>query len=507
MASKRGNILAIDQGTTNTKVLLVNRDGSVIARATRPLKLNFPHPTWVEQDADEIWQSVQGAMDECLAAVDEPLPAAIALTNQRESVMAWERESGRPLGPVIGWQCRRTVDFCSQLRARGLETFLAERTGLGVDPLFSASKMNWMLEHIPDCRRRAELGEVCLGTMDSWILWNLTGGEIHACDITNASRTQLFDIHRLDWGEELLALFDVPRIALPDVRASSDDFGISVELGRLPAGVPIAALIGDSHAALFGQAGFGPGSVKATYGTGSSLMTPTPTAIPSKRGLSTTIAWALDRRRVTYALEGNISVSGAVVQWLGEFLGMENPAEGVAGLAEGVENSGGLYLVPAFVGLGAPYWNDAARGLISGITHGSTRAQLARAAVDAIAYQIRDVFDVMRSEAGAYLHVLLADGGASRNTMLMQFQADILGLPVLQSASADVSALGAVYLAGLATGRWQSLDVITQLPRPQTLFEPRMTAQEREVLYTGWQTTVARALFGSKPATTDSHKL
>jgi glycerol kinase len=267
--------------------------------------------------------------------------------------------------------------------------------------------------------------------------------------------------------------------------------------------VPIAALIGDSHAALFGQAGFQPGSVKATYGTGSSLMTPTPTAILSKRGLSTTIAWALDRTHVTYALEGNISVAGAVVQWLGEFLGMENPAEGVARLAERVEKSGGLYLVPAFVGLGAPYWNDAARGLISGITHSSTAAHLARAAVEAIAYQVRDVFDVMQIEAGANLKVLLADGGASRNTMLMQFQADIIGRPLLQNVSADVSALGAVYLAGLATGQWQSLEEITQLPRPQTLFEPQMTVRDRETLCAGWQTAVARALLDStKPAST-----
>jgi len=330
--------------------------------------------------------------------------------------------------------------------------------------------------------------------MDSWVLWNVTGGQVHACDVTNASRTQLFDIHKLDWGEDLLALFDVPRVTLPEVRPSSSDFGSSVALGRLPAGVPIVALIGDSHAALFGQAGFHPGSVKATYGTGSSLMTPTPAAVLSKRGLSTTIAWALDRAQVTYALEGNISVAGAVVQWLGEFLGLKNPTEEVARLAEHVESAGGLYLVPAFVGLGAPYWNDAARGLISGITHGSTAAHLARAAIEAIAYQVRDVFDVMQSEAGADLKVLLADGGASRNTMLMQFQADIIGRPLLQNTSADVSALGTVYLAGLATGQWQSLDEITQLPRPQTVFEPRMAAPDREALYAGWQTAVARAL-------------
>ncbi|MBV9229715.1 MAG: glycerol kinase GlpK [Chloroflexi bacterium] len=500
MASKTGTILAIDQGTTNTKVLLVNSRGEVIAQVSRPVGQSYPQPAWVEQDADAIWQSVRAAIDECLAAVDDPQPEVIAITNQRESAVLWERQSGRPVGPVIVWQCRRTADFCAKLRARGLEQFLAERTGLAIDPLFSASKMNWMLDHVTDGRRRAEQGELCLGTMDSWVLWNLTGGKVHACDLTNASRTQLLNIHKLDWDEELLNLFEIPRVALPEVQPSSADFGSSVALGRLPEGVPVVALIGDSHAALFGQAGFRPGSVKATYGTGSSLMTPTPTAVLSKQGLSTTIAWALDRTRVTYALEGNISVTGAAVQWLGEFLGLENPAREVASLAERVASTEGLYLVPAFVGLGAPYWNDAARGLISRITRGSTVAHLARATLEAIAYQVRDVFDVMQAEAGADLKVLLADGGASRNNMLMQFQADIIGRPLLQNASTDASALGTAYLAGLAIGQWQSLDEIMQLPRPQVLFEPGMPAQERDALYTGWRVAVARATLDNKQA-------
>jgi glycerol kinase len=488
-----GNILAIDQGTTNTKVLLVNAKGEVVAQATRAVEQSYPQPAWVEQDADAIWQSVCAAIDECLAAIDDPRPEAIAITNQRESVVLWERQSGRPVGPVIVWQCRRTADFCSRLRARGLEQFLAERTGLAIDPLFSASKMNWLLDNIAGSRCRAEQGELCLGTIDSWLLWNITGGKVHACDLTNASRTQLLDIHKLDWDEDLLKLFGVPRVALPEVRPSSGDLGSSIAIGHLPAGVPIVALIGDSHAALFGQAGFFHGSVKATYGTGSSLMAPTPAAVLSKHGLSTTIAWALDREHVTYALEGNISVTGAAVQWLGEFLGLENSPEEVARLAERVESAEGLYLVPAFVGLGAPYWNDAARGLISGITRGSTAAHLARAVLEAIAYQIRDVFDVMQIESGTDLKVLLADGGASSNTMLMQFQADIIGRPLLQNASTAASALGAAYLAGLIIGRWQTLNEIMQLPRLQTLFEPRMPAQDRDVLYAGWRTAVTRA--------------
>ena len=502
MAPTDGTILAIDQGTTNTKALLVDGQGAILAQAARPLAQRYPHPAWVEQDADAIWTSVREAVDACLSAVKLPPPAAIAITNQRESVMLWERASGRPLGPVIVWQCRRTADFCAMLRARGLAPWLHERTGLAVDPLFSASKMRWLLDHVPDGRRRAERGELCLGTMDSWVLWNLTGGTMHACDVTNASRTQLLDIHTLAWSEELRQLFDVPEDALPEVRPSSGDFGRSASVGRLPAGIPITSMIGDSHAALFGQAGFAQrtpaGIVKATYGTGSSLMTPTAAPVLSDRGLSTTVAWALDRERVTYALEGNIAVSGAAVQWLGEFLGLPNPAEDVARLAEGVADAGGIYLVPAFVGLGAPHWNDAARGLISGLTHGSTTAHLARATLDAIAYQVRDVFDVMQAESGMDLTVLLADGGASRNNMLMQFQANILGRPLLRNMSAEASPLGAAYLAGLATGIWRSLDDIADLPRPRERFEPVLSEQVRAALYAGWQAAVARATLGTE---------
>jgi glycerol kinase len=497
MANQRGIILAIDQGTTNTKVLLIDPQGQVIAQASRPLTQRYPHPAWVEQDADAIWQSVREAIDACLGQVAEPQLAAIAITNQRESVMLWERDSGRPLGPVIVWQCRRTADFCAELRARGLIPWLAERTGLAIDPLFSASKMRWLLAHTEDGVRRAERGELCLGTMDSWVLWNLTGGATHACDLTNASRTQLLDIHSLRWSQELRDLFGIPAAALPEVRPSCADFGVSTAIGRLPAGIPILSMIGDSHAALFGQAGFVPGTVKATYGTGSSLMTPTSAPVLSQHGLSTTIAWALDHEQVTYALEGNIPVTGAAVQWLGEFLGLENPAEAVSQLAERVDDSGGLYLVPALVGLGAPYWNDVARGLISGLTRGSSAAHLARATIEAIAYQVRDVFDVMQAEAGIDLNVLLADGGASRNSMLMQFQADIIGRPVMRSASAEASPLGAAYLAGLGAGIWQDLDEITQLPRPREPFEPHMPAQERAALYAGWQTAVARATLGT----------
>lgn len=493
MAIERGAILAIDQGTTNTKALLIDERGQVVAQASRPLTQRYPYPGWVEQDAAAIWSSVREAIDACLASAGDPPLVAIAIANQRESVTLWDRASGQPLGPVIVWQCRRTAEFCAELRGRGLAPLLAKRTGLAVDPLFSASKMRWLLEHTEDGRQRAERGELCLGTMDSWVLWNLTGGKGHACDLTNASRTQLLDIHRLSWSDELLDVFGIPAAALPNVRPSNAAFGTSEASGRLPAGVPIMALIGDSHAALFGQAGFVPGVIKATYGTGSSLMMPTAAPVLSQHGLSTTVAWALEGQPATYALEGNISVSGAVVQWLGEFLGLERPAEAVAALAERVEDAGGLYLVPALVGLGAPHWNDTARGLVSGLTHSSTVAHLARAALEAIAFQVRDVFDVMQAEAGADLTALLADGGASRNNTLMQFQADIIGRPVLRSVSADAAPIGAAYLAGLATGIWPSLEAIAQLPRPREQILPHMAAPERAARYAGWRTAVARA--------------
>ncbi len=488
-------ILAIDQGTTNTKALLVDATGVVVARATRPLRQTFPQPGWVEQDAAAIWQSVQEAIDECLQAVGAFDLVALAITNQRESVMLWDRQTGQPVGPVVIWQCRRTAPFCEELHARGLERMLRERTGLTIDPLFSASKARWLLDNVAGAKERAAGGELCLGTMDSWVLWNLTGGAIHACDVTNASRTQLFDLRQLQWDDELLALFGVPASILPQVKPSSAVYGTSIHTGQLPGGVPIASLIGDSHAALYGQAGFEPGTVKATYGTGSSLMTLTAEPIISEQGLSTTIAWGRDV--ATYALEGNISVTGAAVQWLGEFLSLPDPVRDVARLAERANDSEGIYLVPAFVGLGAPYWNEAARGLLTGLTRGTTAAHVARATIESIAYQIRDVFDVLAAASPAGLSALLADGGGSSNDALMQFQADILGRPVLRCTSPDVSALGATYLAGLAVGLWQSEAEIAALPRERDRFEPRLSSSERNKLYAGWRQAVERTLLGA----------
>jgi len=486
-------VLAIDQGTTNTKVLLLDRSGKIAARASRPLEISFPRPAWVEQDAVRLWESVKEGIEECLAAAGDPRIAAIGVTNQRESIVAWERATGRPLAPCVVWQCRRSAPFCDELRARGLGPLLEERTGLAIDPLFSAGKMRWLLDNIPDGRRRAEQGEICLGTVDSWVAWNLTAGAAFATDATNASRTQLLNLKEVAWDGQLLEIFGVPRPALPEVRPSSAIIGVSAAIGRLAAGIPIASLIGDSHAALFGHAAFKPGSVKATYGTGSSLMTLTAEPVFSRQGISTTVAWWLGER-ASYALEGNILVTGGAVQWLGDFLGLPNPAQDAAALAEKAVDTGGVYLVPAFVGLGAPYWRADARGLITGLTRGTTAAQVARATLESIAYQVRDVFEAMQADAGVELPTLMADGGASRNDSLMQFQADILGRPVVRNLSADLSAIGAAWLAGLAAGVWKSIEELEALPRAEDRFEPRMTAAERQARYAGWRQAVARAL-------------
>ncbi|MCB0116904.1 MAG: glycerol kinase GlpK [Caldilineaceae bacterium] len=490
---RRPCILALDQGTTNSKAVLVDQAGEIVATASRAVAVNYPQPGWVEQDALALWSTLREAVDDCLSQPDVDV-VGVGVSNQRETVLMWDRTTGEPLGPAVIWQCRRSAPFCHDLAQRGLEPWLRRRTGLTIDPLFSASKMRWLLDNVPGARTKAEAGDVCLGTVDSWVLWNLTGGAVHRCDFSNASRTQLFNLETLRWDDELLALFGIPAAALPELGPSSQIFGRTAAIGALPADIPVGALIGDSHAALFGHAGFEPGTVKATYGTGTSLMTPIPAPVFSERGLSTTIAWA--RQDVTYALEGNISVTGAAVQWTAQLLGLEN-AEAVAALARQVENSGGVYLVPAFVGLGAPHWHEAARGTVTGLTRGSGPAQLARATIESIAYQVRDVFDVMDAEAGVPLQRLLADGGASRNDMLMQFQADMIGRPVVRRISHDVAAQGAAYLAGLAVGFWASEAEIAALPRPSSRFDPQMNDAERSEFYAGWQRSIAQAVHGT----------
>ena len=484
-------ILAIDEGTTNTKAVLVDDAGQLIAEASRPISIAYPQPAWVEQDAWEIWQASLAAAAGVLEGVPGGRVAALALTNQRESVLAWDRASGRPIGPCITWQCKRSAPFCGALRQRGLTDTIYRRTGLTVDPMFSASKARWLLESIPDGHRRAQAGDLCLGTVDSWLLWNFTGGTVHACDVTNASRTQLFNLQTLTWDETLLGIFDIPAAALPEIRLSSAYYGTTTALPGIPAELPIGSLIGDSHAALYGHAGFQPGAIKATYGTGSSLMTPTSTQVFSQRGLSSSIAWGY--QQVRYALEGNIYVTGSAVQWLSNFLGLGAP-EKVEALAAQCNDTGGVYFVPALAGLGAPYWKDSARGLITGLTRGSTAAQVARATQEAIAYQVRDVYETMQDEAGMPLQVLLVDGGPTRNQALMQFQADILGVPVLRSLASDVSALGAAYLAGLTVGVWASEAEIAALSRPHVRYEPAMDDAQRERLVAGWTDAIGRVL-------------
>jgi glycerol kinase len=484
-------ILAIDEGTTNTKAVLVDDAGQLIAEASRPISIAYPQPAWVEQDAWEIWQASLAAAAGVLEGVPDGRVAALALTNQRESVLAWDRASGRPIGPCITWQCKRSAPFCGALRQRGLTDTIYRRTGLTVDPMFSASKARWLLESIPDGHRRAQAGDLCLGTVDSWLLWNFTGGTVHACDVTNASRTQLFNLQTLTWDETLLGIFDIPAAALPEIRLSSAYYGTTTALPGIPAGLPIGSLIGDSHAALYGHAGFQPGAIKATYGTGSSLMTPTSTQVFSQRGLSSSIAWGY--QQVRYALEGNIYVTGSAVQWLSNFLGLGAPEE-VEALAAQCNDTGGVYFVPALAGLGAPYWKDSARGLITGLTRGSTAAQVARATQESIAYQVRDVYETMQDEAGMPLQVLLVDGGPTRNQALMQFQADILGVPVLRSLASDVSALGAAYLAGLTVGVWASEAEIAALSRPHLRYEPAMDDAQRERLVAGWTDAIGRVL-------------
>lgn len=483
-------VLAIDQGTTNTKVLLLDEASAVVAQAEQPVSIEFPKPGWVEQDALALWKTVEQAIDACLARAGSVRIDAIGISNQRESVLVWERASGTPLGPVIVWQCRRTAAFCDTLRREGRAALLESRTGLTIDPLFSGSKVRWLLDQIPNGRARAEAGELCAGNIDSWVLWNLTGGAVHATDVTNASRTQLLNLSARAWDDDVLSIFGVPRAVLPEIRPSSGVLGTTVARGRLAAGIPVAGAIGDSHGALFGHAAFAEGSVKATYGTGSSLMTPLPTPVLSRHGLSTTAAWSLPTS-TTYALEGNITVTGGVVQWLAGLLGCAGGSGDVAALAKTVSESDGVYLVPALAGLGAPYWDADARGLLCGVTRGTTAAHVARATIDSIAYQVRDVFDAMR-EDGATPAVLLADGGASRNAELMQFQADILACPVVRSDFAELSARGAAWLAGLAVGVWPSIEALAALPRAVTRFEPRMSESERSRRYAGWQDAVAR---------------
>ncbi len=459
----------------------------------RELTQIYPAPGWVEHDPEEIWFTEQAAVHDAMVRgqVSPSQIAAVGLTNQRETVILWDRATGRPIQNAIVWQCRRTADLCDALRQQGYEPLIRRKTGLVLDPYFSATKIAWMLDQTPGLRARAEAGTVAFGTVDSWLVYKLTGGRQHVTDVSNASRTMLFDIARLDWDDELLAIFRIPRAMCPEVRASSGTVGMT-DRGLFGAEVPIAGLAGDQQAALFGHGCIEAGMAKNTYGTGSFLLMNTGLEpVSSQNGLISTVAWQVGET-VQYALEGSIFTTGAVVQWLRDELKIVGRAEETEALALSVDDTGGVYFVPAFVGLGAPHWDSRARGAILGLTRSTNRAHLVRAGLEAIAYMTKDVLEAMSRDSGRPLDVLRSDGGAIKNNFLAQFQADILGIPVERPRITESTALGAAFLAGLGTGFWPSLDALQEVRGAERIFEPALDAQTRQSLYAGWQRAVGR---------------
>ncbi len=487
-------LLAIDQGTTGSTALLVSADGAVIARANSELPQHFPRPAWVEHEPDEILESVRRAIREALAkaGLDPRDCAAIGITNQRETTVLWERQSGKPVHRAIVWQDRRTSERCSELKQRGLEALFRERTGLVLDPYFAGTKLEWLLDNVPGARARAEKGELAFGTVDSFLIHRLTAG-VHATDVTNASRTLLLDIKRLTWDDELLGHLRVPRAVLPEVKGSAELFGHTRGFDPLPDGIPIMGVAGDQHAALFGQTCFEVGEGKCTYGTGAFFLVNTGTKpVRSRHGLLTTIAWGI-ADRTEYALEGSAFIAGAAVQWLRDGLGLIQSASEIEALAAQVESAGEVVFVPALAGLGAPYWDPDARGLISGITRDTTRAHLARATLEGIAFQVADLARAMEADMGRPLSGLRVDGGASQNEILMRFQGDILGIPVDRPSSVETTALGAAYLAGLAAGVFESREAIARAHRIDWSYKPTMSPERREAHKVRWARAVARA--------------
>ena len=484
-------ILALDQGTTSSRAILFDREQNILGVAQKELTQYYPREGWVEHDAMEIWSTQYGVMMEAIArsGVEPAEIAAIGITNQRETTILWDRATGRPLHNAIVWQCRRTAELVDQLRSDGLEEHIRAVTGLIPDAYFSATKLKWLLDHVEGAREKAARGEVLFGTVDSWLVWKLTGGAVHVTDVTNASRTMLFDIHRLDWDDTLLEALDIPRSVLPEVRSSSEIYGYTDIQGVR---IPIAGMAGDQQAALFGQGCFSPGDAKNTYGTGCFLLMNTgDTPCESRNGLLTTIAVGLNGK-VEYALEGSVFVGGAVIQWLRDELRFFPDSRDAEYYARKAPDNGGVYLVPAFTGLGAPYWDMYARGMLIGLTRGTRREHITRAAQESIAYQVADLARAMEADTGVPLTSLKADGGASRDGFLMQFQADILGRAVLRPAIRETTALGAAYLAGLAAGVWESREELSRLWRCDTTFSPAMDARHRERLLADWHRAVER---------------
>ena len=493
--SAPGYILAVDQGTTGTTAMLVDSTGMPLWSVNREIRQIYPKPGWVEHDPVELFESCLHTVEELLEMAEAHPRSILALgiSNQRETIVLWDRRTGEPLYNAIVWQCRRTAPLCDELKNRGLEDFIRERTGLPVDPYFSATKLRWLLDNVPGAQARAERGELAFGTVDSWLMWNFTNKLVHATDTTNACRTMLFNINTLEWDQDLLDLFDIPRSLLPDVRSASEIYGYVA--GDLSAGqpIPIAGIAGDQQASTFGQACFQPGDTKNTYGTGCFFVTNTgPRRIASASGLIPMVGWTLGGE-TTYAIEGAIFSAGATIQWLRDELGIISSSDESERVAAQVDDTGGVYFVPAFSGLGTPYWDMYARGAIVGLTRGSNRSHITRAALESIAYQTRDLMDAVTQDTGIALESIRVDGGATDNGLLMNFQADILGIPVHRSAVKDATALGVAWLAGLGVGFWDGTDQLSRLWSADRIFEPSMGDAERGRLYERWKKAVERS--------------
>ena len=488
-------ILSLDQGTSSSRAILFNHKGEICSVAQREFPQYFPRSGWVEHNPNEIWASQASVIAEAITKIDVNglNIAGIGITNQRETTIVWDIDTEEPIYNAIVWQDRRTSEYCDSLKAEGKTDFIRQRTGLIIDAYFSATKIKWILDNVPEARQRAAAGKLRFGTVDTWLIWRLTRGEVHVTDVSNASRTMLFNIHTLDWDDELLALFDIPRSMMPEVRSSSEIYA-HTKTTIFAHKVPIAGIAGDQQAALFGQLCTEPGMVKNTYGTGCfMLMNSGHTPILSQNNLLTTIAWKLGGE-VTYALEGSIFVAGSVVQWLRDGLGVIKSSSEVEALAASVPTTEGVYFVPALTGLGAPWWDQYARGHITGISRGTTAAHIARAALEGIAFQTMDIVQAMADDAHLTLREIKVDGGASRNNLMMQFQADILGIPVIRPATTETTALGAAFLAGLATGYWSGLDELRSLTESAQRFEPHMEAERMQAAIAGWRDALRRTL-------------
>lgn len=492
---KRDCIVALDEGTSNAKAVVVNKQGKVIATSSQPLTLQTPQAGWVEQRGEALLAASLTVLREAIAKVGEERIAAIAISNQRETAMGWYRHNGQPIGPAITWQCSRSAAFCDRLRRDKQDERIRQITGLPIAPLFSASKMRWLLDNTPEGQRRAEKGEICLGTVDAWLLWHLTGGQQFCCDRSNAARTQLLNLSSGRWDEDMLRLYGIPEVALPQVCPSSYDFGVTQNIAGIADGIPICAMIGDSHAALYGH-GLGlAGRVKATYGTGSSIMAPVDDIHHGITQLATTVAWH-DGQRTQYALEGNIPHTGDAVAWM---LGITHTEmtdqQFLSELPATIDSTEGVYFVPALTGTGAPWWNDRARGVLCGLSRGTQRAHVIRASLEAIAYQITDVIGALRQHPGFQLQCLMADGGPSRNDWLMQFQADLLGCPVVRSNTPELSAIGAALLAMRQRYGLDEQQLLSLLPEHDEFTPDRQRHQVLKASYQGWQQAVKRTLW------------